>query len=114
MGLRRRMAASYVLVTAAAVLVVEAVPRLVQEALGNAIKHADPASMEVRLSRVGGAVQVEIQDDGVGFDPPAAAAGHGMGLRLMRERVEELGGAFDVRTVPGRGTTVVARLGEPA
>ncbi|MFI6316841.1 ATP-binding protein [Nonomuraea sp. NPDC050556] len=89
-----------------------AVLRLVQEALGNAIKHADPALVEVRLSRVAPAVQVEIRDDGTGFDPAAAAAGHGMGLRLMRERVEELGGTFLIRTEPGKGTTVTARFGE--
>lgn len=89
-----------------------AVLRLVQEALGNAIKHADPALVEVRLSRVARAVQVEIRDDGTGFDPAATAAGHGMGLRLMRERVEELGGTFLLKTAPGEGTTVTAGFGE--
>ncbi|GAA0966557.1 hypothetical protein GCM10009555_008730 [Acrocarpospora macrocephala] len=89
-----------------------AVLRLVQEALSNAIKHADPASVEVRLSRSPDGVRVEIQDDGAGFDP--SEAGHGMGLRLMRERVEELGGGFDLRTGPGQGTTVVAVLRELA
>lgn len=91
-----------------------AVLRLVQEALSNAIKHADPKLVEVRLSRVARAVHVEIRDDGEGFDPAAVAAGHGMGLRFMRERVEELGGTFGLRTAPGQGTTVTAMFGEPS
>lgn len=87
-----------------------AVLRLVQEALSNAIKHAEPSLVEVRLALAAGIVRVEISDDGAGFDPSAAAASHGMGLRLMRERVEELSGTFDLRTAPGQGTTVAAAL----
>jgi signal transduction histidine kinase len=85
-----------------------AVLRLVQEALSNAIKHAEPELVEVRLLREASAVRVEIHDDGAGFDASAVAARHGMGLRLMRERVEELGGTFDLRTSPGKGTMVGA------
>jgi signal transduction histidine kinase len=88
-----------------------AVLRLVQEALSNAIKHAEPELVEVRLLREAGAVRVEIHDDGVGFDPSAVAGSHGMGLRLMRERAEELGGTFDLRTSPGQGTMVGATFG---
>jgi len=87
-----------------------AVLRLVQEAFSNAIKHADPGLVRVRLAREGGTVRVEISDDGAGFDPSAVAVNHGMGLRLMRERVEELHGTFDLCTAPGQGTTVAASL----
>ncbi|GII57698.1 hypothetical protein Pth03_60870 [Planotetraspora thailandica] len=85
-----------------------AVLRLVQEALSNAIKHADPGLVRVRLALDDGTVQVEICDDGSGFDP--GPVNHGMGLRLMRERVEELGGTFELRTAPGEGTSVAAML----
>jgi signal transduction histidine kinase len=87
-----------------------AVLRLVQEAFSNAIKHADPGLVRVRLALVAGTVRVQITDDGAGFDPSAVAVNHGMGLRLMRERVEELCGTFDLRTAPGHGTTVAASL----
>ncbi|WP_248958742.1 HAMP domain-containing sensor histidine kinase [Sphaerisporangium perillae] len=87
-----------------------AVLRLTQEALGNAIKHAEPQSIDVRLSRTGQEVDVRIADDGRGFDPSCAPLSHGMGLGLMRERVEELGGRFSVTSEPGAGTVVSASL----
>ncbi|MCK2217690.1 HAMP domain-containing protein [Actinomadura sp. ATCC 31491] len=87
-----------------------AVLRLVQEALGNAVKHAAPSEVEVRLCRDGdGAVVVSVTDDGTGFDPADVAGRHGMGLTLMRERVTELGGRLTVSSGEG-GTTVTARL----
>ncbi|GAA4585382.1 hypothetical protein GCM10023194_27900 [Planotetraspora phitsanulokensis] len=87
-----------------------AVLRLVQEAFSNAIKHADPGLVRVRLTQMAETVGVEISDDGAGFDLSAVAANHGMGLRLMRERVEELCGMFELHTAPGQGTTVAATL----
>ncbi|GAA0364106.1 hypothetical protein GCM10009530_12250 [Microbispora corallina] len=91
-----------------------AVLRLVQESLGNAIKHAEPESVDVRLRVRDGGVLVEVGDDGAGFDPASAASRHGMGLRLMSERVRQLGGVLELTSEPGRGTTVSARLPLPA
>ncbi|MCW2876299.1 MAG: Histidine kinase [Sphaerisporangium sp.] len=87
-----------------------AVLRLTQEALGNAIKHAQPEVIDVRLRRVGQEIEIRIADDGPGFDPSCAPLSHGMGLRLMRERVEELGGRFSLESEPGGGTIVTASL----
>jgi signal transduction histidine kinase len=87
-----------------------AVLRVVQEALGNAIKHGAPDVVRVRLAADGGTVSVEVRDDGDGFDPGRVADRHGMGLALMRERIEELGGRFDLVSRPGAGTTVSAWL----
>ena len=89
-----------------------AVLRVVQEALGNAIKHGAPDVVRVRLTADGGMVNVEVHDDGDGFDPGRVADRHGMGLALMRERIEELGGRFDVVSRPGAGTTVRAWLSQ--
>jgi signal transduction histidine kinase len=87
-----------------------AVLRVVQEALGNAIKHAGPETIHVRVTSDGTTVGVEVCDDGDGFDPQGVADRHGMGLALMRERIEELGGGFVLVSRQGTGTTVRARL----
>jgi signal transduction histidine kinase len=83
-----------------------AVLRVVQEALANAVKHARPGRIALRVHRAGDRVAVTVTDDGAGFDPARAARRHGMGLELMRERVAELGGEFELDAAPGRGTTV--------
>jgi signal transduction histidine kinase len=88
-----------------------AVLRVVQEALANAVKHARPNRILLRLSQRDGQVALTIQDDGAGFDPAEAAAHrHGLGLGLMRERVAELGGTFQIESTPGQGTSVQVRL----
>ncbi|HEU0315728.1 MAG TPA: sensor histidine kinase, partial [Solirubrobacteraceae bacterium] len=73
--------------------------RLVQESLTNVAKHAGATSVEIRLRRGGGAVELEVQDDGRGFDP--AAPNEGFGLMGMRERVALAGGRLDLDSGPG-------------
>jgi signal transduction histidine kinase len=87
-----------------------AVLRVVQEALGNAVRHADPETIELSVARSDGRVAVTVQDDGQGFDPRETASRHGMGLQVMRDRVGELGGTFEVLSAPQRGTTVKVLL----
>jgi signal transduction histidine kinase len=79
--------------------------RVVQEALANAVKHAQPTRIRLRLHQQDGQLAVTVSDDGAGFDP-ARVERHGMGLGLMRERVAELGGTFQVDSTPGEGTSV--------
>ena len=55
-------------------------------------------------------VSVEVSDDGPGFDPNALKPDGHFGLDWMRERVELLGGEFEVRSAPGRGAVVRASL----
>ena len=83
-----------------------AVLRVVQEALGNAVRHGNPATIELDVTGAGESVSLTIRDDGTGFDLDRVAERHGMGLELIRERVEELGGSVQVDTAPLRGTTV--------
>jgi signal transduction histidine kinase len=83
-----------------------AVLRVVQEALANAVKHARPTRIRLRLHRQGGQVVVAVDDDGGGFDPARAGERHGLGLGLMRGRVEELGGTFQLASSPGHGTSL--------
>jgi signal transduction histidine kinase len=83
-----------------------AVLRVIQEALANAVKHAQPDRIRLRLHRQDGQVAVTVTDDGAGFDPSRAEQRHGLGLELMRQRIAELGGSFQLDSTPGEGTTV--------
>jgi signal transduction histidine kinase len=83
-----------------------AVLRVVQEALANAVKHAQPTQIRLRLHQEDGQVAVTVSDDGGGFDPQLAEQRHGLGLGLMRQRVAELGGTFQLDSTPGQGTSV--------
>ncbi|HKB11825.1 MAG TPA: two-component regulator propeller domain-containing protein, partial [Vicinamibacterales bacterium] len=80
--------------------------RIVQEALGNAAKHARATRISVRLTRSDGMVSLVVSDNGVGFDRSRLAASGGLGLIGMRERAGQLNGKFDVESTPGRGTTI--------
>jgi signal transduction histidine kinase len=84
--------------------------RLVQEALTNVAKHARATSVRVCARRGERSIEIEVADDGSGFDP--AARGDGFGLVGMRERVALVGGSVDV-TSSGGGTTVRATVPVP-
>ncbi|CCG03679.1 sensor histidine kinase [Blastococcus saxobsidens] len=77
------------------------------EALHNVARHAGSPDVEVSVRRTGGDVELRIRDAGTGVEPGRPA---GVGLQAMRERADELGGNVVVESVPGRGTTVTARL----
>ncbi|GAA4988335.1 PAS domain S-box protein [Actinopolymorpha pittospori] len=81
--------------------------RITQEALMNVRKHAQATDLRVRFSGVDDGVLVEINDNGVGYNPleAEARAGH-LGLTLMRDRAEIAGGWCRVESAPGAGTTV--------
>jgi signal transduction histidine kinase len=85
--------------------------RLVQESLTNIVKHAQANRVQVAVAAGDGAVTVEVQDDGVGFDPDTHT--DGFGLAGMRERVYIAGGTVDVTSGEG-GTLVRARLPQRA
>src|SRR6185295_13957757 len=80
--------------------------RIVQEALGNAAKHARARRITVRLTRADGMVSLVVSDDGVGFDRSRQDASGGLGLITMRERAGQLKGTFEFESAPGRGTTI--------
>ncbi|CAB4537580.1 MAG: sensor histidine kinase [Actinobacteria bacterium] len=81
--------------------------RATQEALTNIRKHAGATTVEVRL-RYDDPVTLAVTDDGCGFDPETVDGG--FGLRGLRDRLDEVQGAFDVRSTPGGGTTVEVRV----
>jgi signal transduction histidine kinase len=90
-----------------------AVYRIVQEALTNVVRHAAATRVSVIVERHDGTVVVVVEDDGKGFDVSAAQNDPwpgGLGLRGIRERVALLGGAVDMESRPGAGTTLYARI----
>jgi signal transduction histidine kinase len=77
----------------------------VRGCLANVVRHAAASIVEIRLEVTERAIQVEVRDDGVGFDPSAIGEGH-HGLVLMAQRVELARGQFAVTSAPGEGTQV--------
>jgi signal transduction histidine kinase len=91
--------------------------RVAREALTNVEKHAKASRVWLTLVGERSRVRLEVRDDGVGFDPTAAADRSGRdhyGLLGMRERVELAGGTWSLLTGPGRGVTVQAAFARPA
>jgi signal transduction histidine kinase len=81
--------------------------RVAQEALQNAIRHAAPGRLGVRLARRHGRLVLEVADDGAGFDPAdPELRSRRLGLTSMEERAQRLGGSLEIRSTPGAGTTV--------
>ena len=89
--------------------------RIVQEALTNAFRHGHPRRIRIQLTVAESEVprrrwlRLTIHDDGSGAAIPLPR-GRGYGLKGMRERVESLGGRFEVTTAPGRGFTLSIQL----
>lgn len=79
---------------------------ITQEALNNALKHAEASRETVRICVEGETLVLEIADDGQGFDPEAGSNRGGMGLTTMRERARQMGGTLTIESAPGQGTTV--------
>jgi signal transduction histidine kinase len=84
--------------------------RIVQEALGNALKHSGAEHVRVRIRTAGERLVATVEDDGAGFDPEGAQARRRLGLISMRERAEALGGTLEVRSTPGAGTTIAMEI----
>ena len=81
--------------------------RVVQEAVNNARRHAHAKNVTVEVKQTDTVVQVQIRDDGSGFDGKRI---RGIGLLGMDERVKRLGGTLTIDSAPGAGTTIRAEL----
>jgi signal transduction histidine kinase len=80
-----------------------------QEALANALKHANPKNFQVNILFEPASIVLTLRDDGVGFDPTRTSSG--LGLAGMHERVAHLAGRLSLRSAPGAGTEIVVTLG---
>lgn len=89
----------------------QALFRIAQEALNNALKHAQAQTIWISLSLTGPRAVLSVRDNGHGFDVDAAAVrSKRLGLTSMRERAASLGGTLTVESKSGAGTTVVAEV----
>ncbi len=84
----------------------EGLYRIAQEALNNALKHAQADSVVVHIGAENGQVVLEVTDNGRGFNPEAVDRIGGMGLASMHERARALGGSLTISSAPDAGTTV--------
>lgn len=82
--------------------------RVIQESLNNVIKHAQPSTITIRISKNELCKKVEIIDDGVGFDPTKQSQGSGM--QNLKKRMESIGGKFLLTSSPGSGTHITLEL----
>lgn len=91
-----------------------AIFRITQEAVNNAIRHADAQEITIRLRATGGWIELVVQDDGIGIDVDILNSRRShpdqFGLFGMRERTELLGGEFSIQSTKGAGATIRARL----
>lgn len=79
--------------------------RIVQEAVNNAIKHAEARAIDVFLEKENGRLVLRVCDDGKGFDVDVKKA-DSLGLQNMRLRANAVGAAFSITSKPGQGTTI--------
>ncbi|MFE4969765.1 GAF domain-containing sensor histidine kinase [Streptomyces sp. NPDC056660] len=85
----------------------EALLRVAQEALHNALRHSGAEHVDVTVNRRGGGAVLRVTDDGSGFDPHLTrSAGRHLGLVSMRDRASGAGGTLTVESAPGKGTTI--------
>jgi two-component system nitrate/nitrite sensor histidine kinase NarX len=83
---------------------------IVREALINARRHAQAQHVQITVERRDGLAHFTIADDGRGFDPTNVNGQHHLGVSIMRTRAERCGGSLNVKSEPGHGTQIVARL----
>jgi signal transduction histidine kinase len=88
----------------------DALYRIAIEALNNALKYAAAALVTVRVCAQDGIAELDVVDDGLGFNPKETGDTGGMGLVTMRERAERLGGTLQIVSAPGEGTKVQVRV----
>ena len=89
----------------------EALYRIAQEALNNALKHSGASMVTIILSGNPDGADLEVNDNGIGFDPESVKRKGGIGLLSMQQRAERLGGGLTIRSAPGEGTSITVRLG---
>jgi two-component system sensor histidine kinase DegS len=81
--------------------------RAIQELLGNAARHSQATLVKVILDLGEDRIRVSVDDNGKGFDPDSLQQSNSLGLKLIRERTEMLGGSFEIDSAVGKGTRIL-------
>jgi len=84
--------------------------RALQELLGNAARHSQANSVKVTVDMGESAIKVAVEDNGKGFSTEALKLGNSLGLNLIRDRVEMLGGMFEINSTIGKGSRITLSL----
>jgi two-component system nitrate/nitrite sensor histidine kinase NarX len=84
--------------------------QIVQEGLVNSLKHSQTDNVRVRISEERGMVHLIVEDEGAGFDPNQNVGSDHVGMSLMKQRAEGVGGEIRLDTRPGEGTRLEAIL----
>jgi two-component system, NarL family, sensor histidine kinase UhpB len=84
--------------------------RIIQEALTNVTRHSKATRVDVAVRRVGGAITLAVEDNGIGFQPQSLSGLRSLGLVGMRERALACGGTLTIRGTPGVGTAIVVTI----
>jgi signal transduction histidine kinase len=82
--------------------------RVIQEALNNAVRHAQADNIVILLEKDSQTLKLEVSDDGRGFNQAQEKSNGSIGLSSMRERIFMMNGTLSIRSMPGAGTTVSA------
>jgi signal transduction histidine kinase len=85
--------------------IAEAIYRAALEGSNNILKHAAASHIDVHLQMTAQGVRLEIADNGQGFDPVQVKSG--MGLKNIRQRMEQVGGVMEISSAPGAGSRLV-------
>jgi len=80
--------------------------RAIQELLGNAARHSQANTLKVLADLGNEMARISVEDNGRGFDPDAVKESSSLGLKLIRERTDMLGGGFEIDSAPGKGTRI--------
>ncbi len=80
--------------------------RAIQELIGNAARHSQAATVKVQVDMAENLLRVNVDDNGKGLDVEAVQQGGSLGLKLIKERAEMLGGSFEIDSALGKGTRV--------
>lgn len=84
--------------------------RAIQELLNNAYHHSQGSTIKAQLDLADSIIKVSVEDDGKGFDVENMESQGGMGLKLIRDRVDMIGGSMDIDSIPGQGTRVILHM----
>jgi signal transduction histidine kinase len=84
--------------------------RIAQEAIHNAVRHANPTLIAISLRWDARNVVLEVTDNGLGISAGRLAKCEGFGLRNMKKRAREIDGRFEIKTAPGQGTSIIVTV----